>query len=126
MTKDIYHVPLLCTGNSARSVIAQAIMKRVEMVKFTAYSAGPNPGSAPHPDTLDRIRGLHHDTGATRSKRWSGFASSDAPQMDFVFTVCDSAAAKKCPVWPVQPMTAHRGAPDRARATGPEAIKWRA
>ncbi|WP_116134632.1 arsenate reductase ArsC [Tropicimonas sp. IMCC34043] len=123
MTKDAYNVLFLCTGNSARSLIAEAIMNREGMGRFKAFSAGSNPESAPHPYTLDLLRGLNHDTGFARSKSWDEFAAADAPQMDFVFTVCDNAAAEVCPVWPGQPMTAHWGVPDPVKAGGTEAMR---
>lgn len=123
MTKTNYNVLFLCTGNSARSLIAEAIMNREGMGKFTGYSAGSQPGAAPHPYTLDLLRGLHHDTSFARSKSWDEFATPDAPVMDFVFTVCDNAAAEECPFWPGQPMTAHWGVPDPVKVDGPEAVK---
>jgi arsenate reductase len=123
MTREIYNALFLCTGNSARSIIAEAIMNREGMGKFKAYSAGSKPGSAPHPYTLDLLQGLHHDTGFARSKSWDEFAGSDAPQMDFVFNVCENAAAAECPFWPGQPMTAHWGVPDPVKVEGPEAVK---
>ncbi|MCW1934086.1 arsenate reductase ArsC [Pararhodobacter zhoushanensis] len=123
MTKDIYNVLFLCTGNSARSIIAEAITNREGIGKFKAYSAGSNPGSEPHPYTLDLLRGLHHDIGFARSKSWDEFATPDAPQMDFVFTVCDNAAAEECPLWPGQPMTAHWGVPDPVKVAGTETVK---
>ncbi len=123
MTKDIYNVLFLCTGNSARSLIAEAIMNRDGMDKFKAFSAGSKPGAAPHPYTLDLLKGLNHDTGFARSKSWDAFAGPDAPQMDFVFTVCDNAAAEECPFWPGQPMTAHWGVPDPVKVEGSEAVR---
>lgn len=123
MTKDIYNVLFLCTGNSARSIMAEAIMNREGMGKFKAFSAGSRPGPTPHPYTIDLLQGLNHDTSIARSKSWDEFASPDAPQMDFVFTVCDNAAAEECPFWPGQPMTAHWGMPDPACVEGPEAVK---
>lgn len=123
MTKETFNVLFLCTGNSARSIIAEAILNREGMGKFKAYSAGSKPGAAPHPYTIDLLRGLHHDTSFARSKSWDEFAVPDAPQMDFVFTVCDNAAAEECPFWPGQPMTAHWGVPDPVRVEGSEAVK---
>lgn len=123
MTKDTYNVLFLCTGNSARSIIAEAIMNREGMGKFRAFSAGSKPGPAPHPYTLDLLKGLNHDTGFARSKSWDEFAGPDAPQMDFVFTVCDNAAAEECPFWPGQPITAHWGVPDPVKIDGSEAIR---
>lgn len=123
MTRDTYNVLFLCTGNSARSIIAEAIMNREGMGKFRAFSAGSKPGSAPHPYTLDLLKGLNHDTDFARSKSWDEFTGPNAPQMDFVFTVCDNAAAEECPFWPGQPMTAHWGVPDPVKVEGPEAVR---
>lgn len=123
MTKDIFNVLFLCTGNSARSIMAEAIMNREGMGKFRAFSAGSQPGPTPHPYTIDLLQGLNHNISIARSKSWDEFASPDAPQMDFVFTVCDNAAAEECPFWPGQPMTAHWGMPDPAGVEGPEAVK---
>ncbi|QBK30239.1 arsenate reductase ArsC [Roseitalea porphyridii] len=121
MTDKTYNVLFLCTGNSARSIIAEAIMNRVGRPRFTAYSAGSQPKGEVHPYTLDLLKALNYNTDFARSKNWEEFASPDAPQMDFVFTVCDSAAAETCPVWPGQPMSAHWGVPDPVAATGTEA-----
>ncbi|SNR85057.1 arsenate reductase ArsC [Puniceibacterium sediminis] len=123
MTKDIYNVLFLCTGNSARSIMAEAILNREGAGRFKAFSAGSRPGSAPHPYTLDLLRGVNHDTGFARSKSWDEFGEPDAPQMDFVFTVCDNAAAEECPFWPGQPMTAHWGVPDPVKVEGLEAVR---
>ena len=113
-----YNVLFLCTGNSARSVIAEAILNRLGARNFRAYSAGSQPKGQVHPETLRLLEGLGYDTATFRSKSWSEFARPGAPALDFVFTVCDSAAAETCPVWPGQPMTAHWGIPDPAAATG--------
>lgn len=123
MTGKIYNVLFLCTGNSARSLMAEAILKREAPGRFRAFSAGSHPRGTPHPFTLDLLQGLNHDTGFARSKSWDEFARPDAPQMHFVFTVCDKAAQETCPVWPGQPMSAHWGVPDPARATGSDAEK---
>ncbi|MEQ8305360.1 MAG: arsenate reductase ArsC [Hoeflea sp.] len=123
MTDKIYNVLFLCTGNSARSVLAEAIMNRIGSGKFRAFSAGSQPKGEVHPYTLDLLRQLNYDTGFARSKDWSEFAEPDAPALDFVFTVCDSAANEACPVWPGQPMSAHWGVPDPVAATGTEAEK---
>jgi arsenate reductase len=120
-TDGVYNVLFLCTGNSARSIIAEAIMNRLGNGKFRGYSAGSQPKDAVHPYTIDLLRKLNYDTSAFRSKTWLEFSNSDAPELDFVFTVCDNAAAESCPLWPGQPMTAHWGVPDPAAATGTEA-----
>ncbi|MBI1418316.1 MAG: arsenate reductase ArsC [Limimaricola sp.] len=122
MDQKIYNVLFLCTGNSARSIIAEAIINREGLGRFRGFSAGSHPKGAVHPYALDLLRGMNHDVSGLRSKSWDEFALPDAPQMDFVFTVCDDAAAEECPYWPGQPMTAHWGMPDPARATGPEAV----
>lgn len=123
MTKDCYNVSFLCTGNSARSIIAEAILNQEGAGKFKAYSAGSKPGTAPPPNTLDLLEGLNHDIGFARSKSWDEFSGPDAPKMDFVSTVCDNAAAEECPFWPGMPMTAHWGVPDPVKAEGSEAVK---
>jgi arsenate reductase len=121
MTDKTFNVLFLCTGNSARSIIAEAILNRVGQGKFKAYSAGSQPKGEVHPYTLQLLKTLNHDTSFARSKNWEEFAVPGAPQMDFVFTVCDNAANEACPVWPGQPMTAHWGVPDPAAAEGTEA-----
>ncbi len=121
MSDQPLNVLFLCTGNSARSVIAEAILNREGRGKFRAYSAGSQPKGQVHPYTLDLLRKLNFDVSQMRSKSWSEFATPDAPRLDFVFTVCDNAANESCPVWPGQPMTAHWGVPDPAAATGNEA-----
>lgn len=113
-----YNVLFLCTGNSARSVIAEAVLNRVGAGKFRAYSAGSQPKGAVHPETIRLLDGLGYETAGFRSKSWSEFAVPGGPTFDFIFTVCDSAAAEACPVWPGHPMTAHWGVPDPAAATG--------
>src|ERR1700741_3418340 len=113
-----YNVLFLCTGNSARSTMAEAIMNRKGLPNFTAYSAGSHATGRVHPQALRQLEIAKLPTDRARSKNWDEFARPGAPQLDFVFTVCDNAAAETCPVWPGQPMTAHWGVPDPAEATG--------
>jgi arsenate reductase (thioredoxin) len=113
-----FNVLFLCTGNSARSVMAEAILNKVGGSKFHTYSAGSQPKGSVHPETLRLLAELGYNTAAFRSKSWDELARPAGPAFDFVFTVCDSAAAEACPVWPGQPMTAHWGVPDPAAATG--------
>jgi len=117
----VYNVLFLCTGNSARSIMAEVILNRAGQSRFQAFSAGSHPKRRIHPYTLDLLQKLHFDVSGLRSKSWTEFALAGAPKLDFVFTVCDSAATETCPVWPGQPMTAHWGVPDPAEATGNEA-----
>jgi protein-tyrosine-phosphatase len=113
-----FNVLFLCTGNSARSIMAEAILNELGVEKFRAFSAGSQPKGQVHAETLRLLQGLGYDTSVLRSKSWSEFARPGAPPLDFVFTVCDNAAGEVCPVWPGQPMTAHWGIPDPAAATG--------
>jgi arsenate reductase (thioredoxin) len=113
-----YNILFLCTGNSARSIMAESILNRKGFPNFRAYSAGSQPKGAVHPAALRQIEAAKLPTAGLRSKVWDEFALAGAPQMDFVFTVCDNAAKEVCPVWPGQPMTAHWGVPDPAVVEG--------
>lgn len=118
-----YSVLFLCTGNSARSILAEAILNRKGAPRFTAYSAGSHPAGAVRPEALRQLEVAHIATAGLRSKSWDEFANAVAAKMDFVFTVCDNAANEVCPIWPGQPMTAHWGVPDPAAVKGtPEEI----
>jgi arsenate reductase len=118
MAERPYSVLFLCTGNSARSIMAEAILNKVGAGKFCAYSAGSQPKGQVNPETIRLLDSLGYDTTGYRSKSWGEFAKPGAPPLDFVFTVCDNAAGEACPVWPGQPMTAHWGVPDPAEASG--------
>src|SRR5882757_388543 len=118
MADKIYNVLFLCTGNSARSIIAEAILNKMGAGNFRAYSAGSQPKSQVNPNTTHLLQSLGYDTSCYRSKSWDEFAKAGEPKFDFVFTVCDNAAAEACPMWPGQPMTAHWGIPDPAEAIG--------
>jgi len=113
-----YNILFLCTGNSARSIIAEAIMNRVGSERFNAYSAGFHPRGEVNPHALALLKRLDYRTEQFRSKPWDEFARPDSPRLDFVITVCDSAAGEVCPIWPGQPMTAHWGMPDPAAVEG--------
>ena len=117
-------VLFLCTGNSARSILAEAILNNVAPDKFRAYSAGSQPKGAVHPQALALLQRLGHDTGGFRSKSWDEFAQG--PEFDFIFTVCDNAASEVCPIWPGHPMTAHWGLPDPAAVSGDDIAVTRA
>jgi arsenate reductase (thioredoxin) len=115
-----YNVLFICTGNSARSLMAEAVLNQLGQGRFRAFSAGSQPAGRPHPMTLELLQRNRYDTSALRSKSWDEFALPGAPAMDFVLTVCDKAAGEVCPLWPGQPISAHWGVEDPAAATGPE------
>ena len=121
MSDRPFNILFLCTGNSARSIMAEAILNRIGQGKFRAFSAGSHPKGQVNPSTIQLLKSLNYDTSGFRSKYWAEFAKPGAPPLDFVFTVCDNAAGETCPVWPGQPMTAHWGVPDPAEARGSEA-----
>jgi len=116
--QDRYNVLFLCTGNSARSIMAEAVLNRKGKPNFTAYSAGSHPTGSVRPEALKQLEIARLPTEGLRSKDWTEFAAPGAPRMNFVFTVCDNAAKEVCPVWPGQPMTGHWGVPDPAAVTG--------
>jgi arsenate reductase (thioredoxin) len=113
-----YNVLFLCTHNSARSVLAEAIMNKIGAGKFIAYSAGSQPRGAINPNSIKLLNQLGYDTSGFRSKSWDEFAKPGAPEIDFIFTVCDDAAGEVCPVWPGKPLTAHWGVADPSAAKG--------
>jgi arsenate reductase len=118
MTQPVFHVLFLCTGNSARSILGEAILNHLGRGRFRGYSAGSHPKGQVNPATLAELRRLGIPTDGYRSKSWEEFSASGAPVMDFVFTVCDDAAKEACPVWPGHPVTAHWGVEDPAAVTG--------
>ena len=118
MAERIFNVLFLCTGNSARSIIAESILRKVGAGRFQAFSAGSHPKGAVNPFALKVLESDKYPTDGLRSKGWDDFAAPGAPVMDFVFTVCDTAAAEVCPVWPGQPMTAHWGIEDPVAVEG--------
>jgi arsenate reductase len=115
-----YNVLFICTGNSARSLMAEAVMNQLGGHRFRGFSAGSQPAGQPHPMAIDLLKRYHYHTDTLRSKSWEEFAAPGAPEMDFVLTVCDKAAGEVCPVWPGQPISAHWGVDDPVAVTGPE------
>ena len=126
MSEKTYNVLFVCTGNSARSILAEVLLNQMGKGKFKAYSAGSHPNGTVNPFALSTLRNLRLPTDGLRSKNWNEFAMAEAPKLDFVFTVCDNAAGEVCPVWPGQPMTAHWGVPDPAAVEGTDEIKAKA
>ena len=125
MVSRVYNVLFLCTGNSARSVMAECALNRWGRGRFRGFSAGSHPKGAVHPMTLELLGELGYETKDLRSKSWDEFTGPDSPHIDFVFTVCDQAAAEACPLWPGRPLTAHWGVPDPAAFEGTDAEKRR-
>ena len=125
MTNREYNVLFLCTGNSARSIMAECAIKRWGKEHFWGFSAGSHPKGTVHPLTIELLNELNYETKSLRSKSWDEFAAPDSPRLDFVFTVCDRAAAEQCPFWPGQPITAHWGVADPAAFEGSDEEKRR-
>jgi arsenate reductase len=123
MTDKTFNVLFLCTGNSARSILAESVLRKIGAGKFNAFSAGSQPKGNVNPMALDVLVGHKFPTEGLRSKSWDEFAGADAPQLDFIFTVCDNAAGESCPVWPGKPMTAHWGIEDPAAVEATDAEK---
>ncbi|MAA74817.1 MAG: ArsR family transcriptional regulator [Salinisphaeraceae bacterium] len=126
MRDDPYNVLFLCTGNSARSIIGESLLNAMGQGRFRAFSAGSQPRGEVNPDALRLLEKMQLPVTGLHSKSWTAFAGPNAPVMDFVFTVCDQAAAEACPVWPGQPMSAHWGMPDPAAVTGDDEIRLQA
>jgi len=126
MTESAFNVLFLCTGNSARSIIAEGLLSQLGRGRFVGFSAGSHPRREVHPIALELLKRMKVPTECLRSKSWDEFAAAGAPPLDFVFTVCDNAAGEACPIWPGQPMTAHWGIADPAGVQGSEAEKWAA
>jgi protein-tyrosine-phosphatase len=124
MPEKLYNVLFLCTGNSARSILAEALINHWGKGKFRGFSAGSHPKGEVHPISLALLKNLELPTDGLRSKSWDEFVAADAKHLDFVFTVCDNAAGEACPYWPGQPITAHWGVEDPARVEGTDAQKW--
>ncbi len=124
MASRPFNVLFLCTGNSARSIIAESLINHWGRGKFRGFSAGSHPKGQVHPIALELLRHMKLSTEGLRSKDWSEYGQAGSAPLDFVFTVCDKAAAEVCPVWPGQPMTAHWGVPDPAAVEGPDTEKW--